>query len=115
MITKETKQILIDSINAAHNTRTYVHPDRLNEPGCVIGQLAFRLGVSVGAMKTWGNQLWFQLSQYPTTEADKVWEFEKNLPHNALYIIQGLWDSRSRPVSEDAAMKSKLIEMVEGW
>lgn len=105
------KKILIDSINAAKNTRTYIHAD---QPACVIAQIAFRLGVSIEDMVNWGNQLWFQLGQYPTPGAQPVWDFEKRIGHD-LTPLQDMWDRKLGSDFDDNSTRSRMINLVNTW
>jgi hypothetical protein len=112
-LTQEDKNLLIESIKAAKNSRTYTVG---NEPGCVIGQLAFRLGVPLESMNEWETQNWLMLQQYPTEGAQPVWEFEERTNIN-LHALQDSWDDVLPTASEGYVEQTRqdLISRVNSW
>lgn len=112
-LTQEDKNLLIESIKAAKNSRTYVVGD---EPGCVVGQIAVRLGVTVPQLKNWGNVTYAELQQYPVEGMELVWPFAEKLP-KSLHTIQGAWDfnPRSSPPEEVEQTRTNLLNLVSSW
>ena len=112
-LTQEDKNLLIESIKAAKPSRTYTVGD---EPGCVVGQIASRLGVSLESISRWETQTWLVLQMYPTEGAQPVWEWERRTGVD-LHWLQESWDFNSPAAHEQSVENTRqdLISLVNSW
>jgi hypothetical protein len=126
IMTPEDKKILVESINAAEEFGkcNYVREcgsEEGYEPVCVVGQIAFRLGITAHQMAGWsGGWLNYKALRQRNNEFpghEPLTDFDNRTGH-ILEKLQMVWDHRTysnrRPTTntpEEA--RAKMLEIVE--
>lgn len=116
MIDEADKKILLDSIEAAQKFGGCQYTNGLNEPQCVVGQIAVRVGVSLENLNQWLCGSWSSVkcgdTAYLAPECNKVLEFETRTGID-LNMLQRIWDFRQLSDNDENVARQKMIVLVE--